>query len=164
MLRSLCLSAVALCAAATNASAQPAVLRLDEGARVRVVVTEPGGPLRLEGRVVSFDSDSLRVTSGADSRVLSVGALREVGVLHRTSRVAGARNGARWGLFLGTSIGGIAGGLTAKSTNVGITEALAIGAVGGGFVGAATGATFFPEQWTQYRMVQAAPNPPLATR
>lgn len=165
MLRKTILALFVAAAAALPAAAQE--ITIEPGDEVRVVAPSRA-PHRIEGEVLLYRGDSLAVRENETGTVYEM-PLADV---RRLSKNVGLDRGrsifhsARFGLFLGTAVGAIAGPLIASRDNdpdhfypiLGVSTASGI--VLGTALGAAHGALFAGERWQSFRMpVQAGVTP-----
>lgn len=137
--------------------AQVAPLRLDPGARVRVVAPSRT-PARETGTVQAMGPDSLvLVRVGGGRLAIPYREIDTVRVSLGPDRWRGARRGASLGALVGVGAGVIGGALGARNVSLGIGESALVGAAGAGVLGAGIGAgvgvLLAPERWRPYLLV-----------
>lgn len=146
-----------LCATPMVAPAQEGTLRLEPGDRVRVAPV-PGGVLATAS-VVGVTPNAVSLAfHDAEARVVQrpYAGIDLIRVSQGTSRRASARYAGAFGAFVLGSAGVAFGPLAAQPLDWPIGRALAtfaaVGAVGGGTVGAAFGAATAGERWKSYTL------------
>jgi hypothetical protein len=147
----------------------PMAAQADSGSRVRVT-TSAGAQRRWVGTLVQVDTDSIRLTSARDRKIVSLPTASVV----RVERSVDRRTNAGGGALIGALVGGGAGlvlGILASSEEdswyeVGAGDVLAatafLAAIGGG-VGALIGAVSHKERW-EPTPLQAQSSRPVRAR
>lgn len=168
MKKHLPLAALALALAPFHGAAAQGPLRLEPGTRIRVSAPSIS-QRKIVGEAVSIDSEWLHFArpDSATEAWLRLPFVDTVEVSLGRGRARRALRGSTWGAFVGGSLGGIAGALTAKNFSTNIPETAGLGVLGvgvtGGMIGAAIGA-LRPgrERWKSYVLLHTPlPPPPL---
>lgn len=123
------------------------------GSPVRLTVkgsTPSGKPLRLEGRLVRLDADSVVVTEGKLDHAAAMDQLLTIEARSKRGCGRGALRGLGWGASVGASAGALVGWLNPDDdpAGSGLFMAIALGAFGGG-ISAAIGAAWPGERWVE---------------
>lgn len=131
------------------------------GSRVRLTLQEnppSGGLLRIDGRLVRLDADSVVVTDRKLDHAAARNQVLRIETRSPRGRGWGALRGLGWGASMGAIAGAIAGWINPGDDPGGsaLFGAVVSGSFGGG-IGAAIGAAWPGEDWVEHSEDESGP-------
>ena len=117
-----------------------------------------GGLLRIDGRLVRLDADSVVLTDRKLDHAAARGQVLRIETRSPRGRGGGALRGLGWGASMGAIAGAVAGWINPGDDPGGsaLFGAVVLGSFGGG-IGAAIGAAWPGERWVEHAETECGP-------